>query len=480
MEEFSSPTNTGDFVGNAQAVKALQTWIRENIENPNHPKRFCFLTGSTGCGKSILARLILKEAGYTVREFLASDMRIKSGRQRLLQYLSFRDVLAMIEYKNKEQNSSFRKAAIIECIENMGLATQELYRDIRTLFKKKITKGVPIIFMGTAPFKGKRPLNQHSVFIHMRPKVVKEIGIVLVYILEKWKREKGSSPLVEKLLSSKEEQLELSEKCGGDVRRLIKFLEYLNLGSQKTDVDDVVMQMHSHEMQGPMSSLYRIIQIKKSRTPDQVLLDVSIEGLRMPFGIHGVLLDYVPWLVKQKYKKFSQILQNKIIAKVLYELMFILSDFCILQGISKVNQLYEVEEEAMFISTWGCRTILLGLDKIADEVQKEKTSNVNGFKKPTIRWCGNTTTLKHWWVDLEKGTKHGDESVDVPCMSKTLRTHANRHIRLNTWFDKVRTHTSPYAWTPYMGPYTLQLLRARSGIYPPKDKVLKIGYLLEK
>ena len=85
MDEKASPQKLSDFVGNTEVVTSLKKWIEEIIKNPRHPRRICFLTGSVGTGKSVLVRLLLKEYGFVIREFLSSSLRVKQDRDVLYQ-----------------------------------------------------------------------------------------------------------------------------------------------------------------------------------------------------------------------------------------------------------------------------------------------------------------------------------------------------------------------------------------------------------
>ena len=101
MEDKVAPKSIDGFVGNNIAVASLRKWAEDVKKNVYHTRRICFLTGSIGTGKSVLAKLILEEQGFVIREFLSSELRIKQNRDVLYQTFCFRDVLAII---NKKKN----------------------------------------------------------------------------------------------------------------------------------------------------------------------------------------------------------------------------------------------------------------------------------------------------------------------------------------------------------------------------------------
>ena len=59
MENEISPKTLDDFVGNKISVEGIKKWAEEVKLDPYHPKRICFITGSSGTGKSVLAKLFL-------------------------------------------------------------------------------------------------------------------------------------------------------------------------------------------------------------------------------------------------------------------------------------------------------------------------------------------------------------------------------------------------------------------------------------
>ena len=83
MENEIYPKTLEDFVGNKVSVDGIKKWAIEVKKDPYHSKRICFITGSIGTGKSVLAKLVLQQEGFTVREFISSNLRIQQERDLL-------------------------------------------------------------------------------------------------------------------------------------------------------------------------------------------------------------------------------------------------------------------------------------------------------------------------------------------------------------------------------------------------------------
>jgi hypothetical protein len=458
IEEHCAPQKLSEFVGNKLAVKQLTNWIREIIENPKYPRRVCFLTGATGAGKSTLAKLALKEAKYTVREFLASDMRIKNNREKLYQYMQFLDVLALFARgRTAYKKNPFKKAAIVECIENIGLCTQEIYRTIREMIKKKNTLGVPLIFTGTKPFRGKKPMSANAVFIHMRPRSTKDMMIVLQHCLNKL-LELKDSPRLKKIKADKKTQLEIVRKAAGDSRRMIKFLEYA-FSSKGEKI--LLSQMEENFIHGPMACLGRILRHDIEQPIETIARDAEMEGT-MPFAVHGAYLEYVPWAVKGSPEKSSHVIRK---------ISELLVDYNDLIDAERKSQFWGMNEIAKIITCFGPRT-LINTELKTKRPKRKAGKNVLGWTKPFKRVPSGVS----WWIELEKGRRRGDESVSVPCMNKTLRSALTNRQQASLAFQMVvQKHGDAKAWKPGTIHHTAQLLRLCDKSFSGIDRVKKVG-----
>jgi DNA polymerase III delta prime subunit len=241
------------FIGNEHVVEEVKRWLEQVIENPKHPRRICFLTGSVGTGKSTLVKLLLKEYNFTIREFLSSSLRIKQERNILYQTFIFRDVLALVHNKKK------RKAIIVDDFENMALATQEVFRTLKSYLKKSV--GIPVFFIGSKYFKSKKPLMGCSVYFRLKPRSLKDMKNILRQIAPR--------------KISKEEEKMICKKAGGDPRNIINYFENNILEENKR--------------RGPTYSLHRIMT--EDLGIEDIKNEILMESEMLILGLHHSYLQ---------------------------------------------------------------------------------------------------------------------------------------------------------------------------------------------
>lgn len=457
ISSLVSPHNSSQFVGNRTGVCLLRKWLQETTNNPRTAKRVCFLTGPVGSGKSVLARVLLQEFGYTIREFNASDLRMKPTRDLLVQTLGYHDVLALlnrfssISTDEERKADEFRKAVLIEDFEDMGLATQEIYRTIRDMIKKKRTKGVPVIFTGNKVFRGKKPMSGNSMFIHLKYRSIQENQMVIKYFITTLLKQYPNNSTLRKIGSK--EQFTLAKECGGDVRRVLKHLEYAINSEGDTSLSS--LEMANHETRGPLISLYRVLNVKQERTLDEVYTDLTIEGMTVPFGVHWSYIHYVPWLVRSS--KIPG--EKKCCSELWRDIAHYFADYAMITDQERITQSWGMREIATLIAGWGTRVRL----------QHALQTDYRGQEE--IRFLGNDL----WWLELEKGKRQGDAPVQTPCITKTLQGSLHLHQLQNLSFQMLAQNIGDSkAWKPGTNRRTIELLRLRKMDFPGKDRLTKL------
>ena len=288
MENEVAPKRLDDFIGNKPVVEALRKWIYDVKNDPRFKRRICFLTGSVGTGKTVLAKLALQEHGFDIREFSSSKLRVKQERDLLYQTFSFRDILELI---NKKTN--FRKAIIIDDFENMCLASQEVFRTLKDYIKSKKSIGIPVIFIGNKYYKGKRPLMGKSVYFRLFPRTLNDVKQVLTQVMDKFIEYNNNEKNIIKIKEDKKHQLTICKNSGGDVRKIIKYFEFI---SSENETESIILMTKSTQ-KGPLYSLNRLIKNKMSISA--VLNEISCEG-NLPYGLHSSYINYISWIVKKK------------------------------------------------------------------------------------------------------------------------------------------------------------------------------------
>ena len=178
--EFCEAKTLAQLVGHKTHKRILLNWLEKIKKNENVEQKVCFVTGSTGCGKTSLIRLALQESGFEIKTFDSSNLRVKKYRQGLYNYLQLADMRALVA-KKKGLKMDFHRAILIEAIGNMGTAFPEISRQIKKTFTK--SHFVPIFFTRTKPYRGKRPLGKKALFLSLHCRSVREMGQILKHCL---------------------------------------------------------------------------------------------------------------------------------------------------------------------------------------------------------------------------------------------------------------------------------------------------------
>ena len=508
MENEISPKTLDDFVGNKISVEGIKKWAEEVKLDLYHPKRICFITGSSGTGKSVLAKLVLQKEGFTVREFIPSNLRIKQERDLLYQTLCFRDVLAIL--RKKSYPNGFRKAVIIDDFENMCLATLEIFKKVKEFVKKNKSIGVPIIFIGNKYFKGNRPLMGTSVYFRLYPRSIKDIQKILHYILNIFITKNADSYLI-KIKNSYSEQISICKNSGGDVRKIIKYFELIsntpillneqstfnaenpnstNYKETKFDTSFCKAQSslgiliapvgsdafndkavrsnnpivtYTHEVCsdlvmlknkriGPLYSLDRTIRHDNNMNIKEISNEI-LNDSSLLYGIYTSYINYVPWVIKNNTLCFQKERCSKL-WKNIAELFAICGN---LKNYEKKNQMWEFTDIANIISCWGSRCL------IKEEINAVYDINNKVKNKSTKMYNGKS----FWWVELEKGKRTGDEPIDIPICNKMLRGHLNSHSLSNTSFKMIENGIgNSIAWKPKNIRGTIQILKLKKDNTP--------------
>ena len=436
MENEVAPKRLDDFIGNKPVVEALRKWITDVKNDPRFKRRICFLTGSVGTGKTVLAKLALQENGFDIREFSSSKLRVKQERDLLYQTFSFRDILELI---NKKTN--FRKAIIIDDFENMCLASQEVFRTLKDYIKSKKSIGIPVIFIGNKYYKGKRPLMGKSVYFRLFPRTLNDVKQVLTQVMDKFIEYNNNEKNIIKIKEDKKHQLNICKNSGGDVRKIIKYFEFI---SSENETESILLMTKSTQ-KGPLYSLNRLIKNKMSVSA--ILNEISCEG-SLPYGLHNSYINYIPWIVKKNII-YSQKEYCSILCKDIAELFSIYGD---LKDYEKKHQIWEFSAIANTIVCWGTRIY------IQDKINK---TQIAPFVKNKPSYNGKN----FWWMDLEKGKRKGDEPIDSTILNKALRGHLNSHLLSNTSFKMIESGIgNKKAWSPKNIRGTIQILKLKKNI----------------
>lgn len=433
MDVEVSPKSIDEFIGHKNSVLSLKNWAKCIKKDIYYSKRICFLTGSVGSGKSVLAKLILKEGGFDSKEFISSNLRIKQERELLYQTFCYKNVIALL---NKKQE--YRKAIIIDDFENMSLASQEIFKNIKEFIKTKKSVGIPIIFIGNKFFKGKKPLQRESIFIRLFPRSLGDTQIILKQIINTFKNKYLENIIFKEYEKNNTKQMDLCKKVGSDVRKIIKYFEFISSSKKEENSISIIKT----EKRGPLNSLYQILSYNHSI--DQIIDQVSIES-NIPYGIHTSYIEYIIWFFT--YKKYT--CKNIRILYSLLEMSLHFSIFGRLLDYERKNQLWGFSDIANTIVCWGFKIII-----------NQEKSFEKDFHKISL------PDKEHWWNKLEKGKLGGDEPFDIPIYNKNLRGYLYQSKLLHTSFKMIENNNvkNPSLLRPKNIQNTLQLINLKKMI----------------
>ena len=189
-----SPTSIADIIGHKEQMNQIHTWLK-NFEKLE--KRSILVTGPPGIGKTSAVHLIIKNLGYKVTEYNASDVRSKLC-----------DIIAV---GNKRL---VKEVIVIDEIDGLSTGIGELALTI-----KKTT--TPIICIANDRTKLK-PIINVSIDIKFHRPLKSIIASSLLKIVK-----------AENIEITKPELELLCERNGNDIRSILNILEFYGVSGDK-------------------------------------------------------------------------------------------------------------------------------------------------------------------------------------------------------------------------------------------------------
>jgi len=419
MEHLITPKILEEYTGNTTQVKEFTTWIETILENPHYKKRICFITGSISTGKSILVKLVLQKYNYTITEFSSSNLRIQKYRTNLYQTLRFRDVLSVFQ-----KNNSMRKAIVIDNFENMNIATQEVYRTIKSYIIEKKTKGIPIIFIGNTKFTGRRPLGLYSVYIRLQPRNKKETICIIKHIIQKYKEQQYSTNT--HIRKNANMYSMLYTKSKGDIRKIIHYLDFLVKSNTFIDMEESISQ-------NPQKTLYSIIDYKNQYSISKII-DIVSTDLYFIDGIHNTYIQYIPYCItkdtRYNYKNNYYSMISSFSQYMSYYQVYITSN--------KEYNYNEYIEIAIVLVCYSIRVLLQNMKKSGEKTKIPYRSK------------------DMWWKTVQKNT---DSTIKTSLYSKVQRGLLQKSTIYTKGYKMIEKKIGkPIIWRPSSITTNLELL----------------------
>jgi replication factor C subunit 1 len=207
------PQGFDDLYFNSNELQTIKKWIKEFKDKKPKSKNCLFLQGSPGLGKTTIAQIILKEFGYDILEFNASELRNqKLIKDKISKVNSNVNVIECMCMRKKRIGIIFDEIDGLSGGEKSGISEIS-----NIIFDKEIqTKNTPFICITNTSNKKIDTLKKKCIFV----KISKPNKITLKKILSKILKKENVD------VSSEIQDL-LVNKCNFDIRRLINLSEFL-------------------------------------------------------------------------------------------------------------------------------------------------------------------------------------------------------------------------------------------------------------
>lgn len=218
------PKSLKEVIGHAAIVKDLQTWLSKwatGGAGASVPKA-ALLTGPPGIGKTTVAHLLAKEAGYTVTEYNASDERSAKAVREVFEKMAKLAALPTVDATNS------KRLLILDEVDGMSAGDRGGVAEIA----KWIREGVafPILCLAndrsSPKLKGLAALCFDCRFTRPQKATIAKALVGLLRPME-------GIPLDIKMVE------EMCERNGNDIRSILNSLQFtaksLSLGGEKDE-----------------------------------------------------------------------------------------------------------------------------------------------------------------------------------------------------------------------------------------------------
>ena len=141
-EEKYKPTNINQILGNKTQICKIENWIL-NLKKTNQCS--IIISGNHGTGKNLIINLLLAKAGYTIKNFHSSQMKMKTIVNEIIHFCTkTTNVYDSLNELSNENKTNY--AIIIDDTESVSLTSEK--NNILELFKlNNENKYFPLIFI---------------------------------------------------------------------------------------------------------------------------------------------------------------------------------------------------------------------------------------------------------------------------------------------------------------------------------------------
>ena len=312
-----SPKSFEDIFLTSKEINVIKKWI-EDFKNKKKKASNClFLYGAPGIGKSSIANIVLKEFGYDILEYNASDVRnAKLIKEKLGKSNGNVNVLECMCYKKKEIGIILDELDGLSSGEKSGLT--EIINIIFDKTKKDGPRKTPFICISNTTNKKLDSIRKKSVEL----KIGKPSRIILKKIVNKISK-------LEKLNIDEASKDHLVNMSQLDIRRIITMLEYLSKNNEKITIDTTLKILENYDKKNMEINLFEITEklLNKYHTIDETYLFFSLDktmvGLYMYENFPNFIIKNRKESATKKINSMTNIYDNYVISDLLDYNIFI-------------------------------------------------------------------------------------------------------------------------------------------------------------
>jgi DNA polymerase III delta prime subunit len=313
--EKYKPKKLSEYIGNRKEIKLANEWLEkfktirsktdyEKLDFNDFPK-VLLLSGEPGVGKTSLAHLLLKEAGYHIIEHNSSNIRGKKNIEKFFRKsLSYNYILDMF---NDHQTPL---SLIMDEIDTLCLGgsdkggMNELLSIIKEDRKRKNEENILItnpIICTYNDFSDKKltELKKYSLHLHIKKPDNRTLSTLLKRIIKN-----------ESLIIPKEYHKEIISYAKNDYRRLIFILEYLSTNNKEITKESVIeLRNKFMEKDKEFNLEENIVSIFNEQLDiNHMFYIFNNETFKIPLYIHENCVNFVKTCSSLDYNQKIEIL----------------------------------------------------------------------------------------------------------------------------------------------------------------------------
>ena len=333
------PEKFNDIVGNKLQIKKCKNWLQDFKKEKKKTKYGLLLSGPPGLGKTSLARILLKEGGYDIIEFNASDMRnaksIKENLGNIMGKLSITNLMG----GNKHIGIIMDEVDGIGSGERGGIS--ELLSFINPGKKKKKKYINPIICTCNMEEEKKiQDLKKECEYVRFYYPKQNEIYMWISKILT-----------TEKYKISDTEIFKLINFGQNDFRKIISILE-IGYKNKEKDIDKIISIMEKKKIKNNLfDNVSKLLSSKIQASNIDNLVNHNL--CLFIQTIHENLLRYLSNYKNNDYEKLENL-------ESIYSLY---SDNDIYDNKIYYEQIWELNDTKTYLSCYGTNLILSNMKK---------------------------------------------------------------------------------------------------------------------